>query len=90
MVMKISKEIKTTMGDLFVLGEGTLYPALKRLEDKKLLEFYWEKVDKKDLKRKYYKITKDGISELKSKLESWKSINLLIEKFLIKGILNND
>jgi len=81
---ELGKEIKNTTGEYYELGEGTMYLALKRLEDKGFISSYWEKIDQKKMKRKYYKITDDGEEELKSKLESWQAINILINKFLCK------
>lgn len=87
---EISKEIRDITNDSCQLGEGTLYPALKRLEDKNYLETYWEQVEGKDVKRKFYRATKSGLLQLKIKLESWRQINTLIEKSLIKGVFSNE
>ncbi|WP_347460471.1 PadR family transcriptional regulator [Clostridium sp. DMHC 10] len=35
----IAKKIKDYTNSLYEMGEGTLYPALKRLEEKKFFEF---------------------------------------------------
>ncbi len=87
---EIAKEIKDMTNNSYQISEGTLYPALKRMEDKKFLESFWEFVGEKDLKRKYYKITKEGTIELQSKLDSWRVINNLIEKSLLKGVINSE
>jgi DNA-binding PadR family transcriptional regulator len=79
---EIGKEIRKSAGDYYELGEGTMYIALKRLEDKEFASSYWEKIPQKNIRRKYYKITKKGEIELKSKLESFKAIYVLINKFL--------
>lgn len=50
--------------------EGTLYPALKKLENLKLVESYW--VESNDgPKRKYYKLTDKGRLVLEYQRQEW-------------------
>lgn len=50
--------------------EGTLYPALKKLENMKLVESYWQ--DSTDgPKRKYYKLTDKGKLVLNDQKNEW-------------------
>ncbi|MPQ33981.1 PadR family transcriptional regulator [Clostridium estertheticum] len=79
---EIAKQIKKLAKNSLEIGEGTLYPALKRLEEKKYLESYWVSIGGKN-NRKYYKTTKDGILELKRKLESLDIINDLIKELIL-------
>ncbi len=81
---ELGKEIKSTTGEYYELGEGTMYLALKRLEDKGFISSYWEKIPQKNMKRKYYKLTNEGQFELELKLRSWQAINILINTFLHK------
>jgi PadR family transcriptional regulator, regulatory protein PadR len=54
----------------FELKEGSLYPALHRLERQKLLSSYW--VDSEEgRRRKYYKITAAGERMLAERREEW-------------------
>jgi PadR family transcriptional regulator, regulatory protein PadR len=78
---EITKKIKTFTNSLYEMGEGTLYPALKRLEEKKFLTSYWGEADKGG-RRKYYSITEEGRKELTHKLNNWKVINSLINDCL--------
>jgi PadR family transcriptional regulator PadR len=78
---EIAKKIKEYTNNMYEMGEGTLYPALKRLEEKQFLTSYWGETDKGG-RRKYYKITIDGQNELKEKLESWEVISHLISECL--------
>lgn len=54
--------------DMTGLPSGTVYPALRRLEDTGLVESKWEKhqIAQKELRppRKYYELTKDGEAAL--------------------------
>lgn len=53
------------------LKEGSLYPALHKLEREKLLESYWTECDGR--RRKYYRLTAAGRSLLEKRREEWKS-----------------
>ena len=58
------------------MGQGTLYPALKRLEKKEFLESYWNESEN-GMKRKFYTITDKGkkIAEESELLGECNSIN---------------
>jgi DNA-binding PadR family transcriptional regulator len=55
----------------FDLKEGSLYPALHRLERRKLLRSFWREADGR--RRKYYELTKAGQAELAARKKSWLS-----------------
>ena len=63
------KELRKKSQDVFEFQEGTLYPILHSLEEKNLIESYWDNSTSK--KRKYYSITKDGKKQLAKKKEEW-------------------
>jgi PadR family transcriptional regulator, regulatory protein PadR len=67
---ELVKEMELRSGNTLEVKEGTLYPALHKLEEKGLIESYWEE-QMKGPARKYYKITKDGQSILQSKTKEW-------------------
>lgn len=75
---EIAKRIKEKSGDLYSLGEGTLYPALQRLEKKELIKSYWGDSETGG-RRKYYKITENGNKELVEKLSQWDVLTELIK-----------
>ena len=70
--------------NVFMLQEGTLYPILHTLEEKKLISSYWDNTCTK--KRKYYSITKNGKKYLKEKKEEWKIFTGGVSK-VIGGVL---
>jgi DNA-binding PadR family transcriptional regulator len=78
---EITKKIKDYTNAAYEMGEGTLYPALKRLEEKNLLISYWGDTDKGG-RRKYYKITNEGKKALEEKIKNWELINHLINECL--------
>jgi PadR family transcriptional regulator PadR len=57
----------------FELKEGSLYPALHRLERQKLLVANWEEADGR--RRKYYKLTAAGKKALAAKRKEWKQFS---------------
>ena len=54
----------------FELKEGSLYPALHRLERQKLLASYWEETDE-GRRRKFYRLTPAGRRGLDERREEW-------------------
>ncbi|MFP3918060.1 PadR family transcriptional regulator [Lysinibacillus telephonicus] len=72
------KTLKENSNELYNMSEGTLYPALKRLEKKEWLISYWENSESGG-RRKYYTITEDGRKELLKKLREWGKISDLIK-----------
>lgn len=78
---EMTKKLRVLSEDAYHMNEGTLYPALKRLETKDCVVSYWQ--DSFDGgRRKYYTITDTGRKVLTDKLRSWKQINQLIDKTL--------
>jgi PadR family transcriptional regulator, regulatory protein PadR len=75
------KKLKESSDDLYNMSEGTLYPALKRLEKNEWVTSYWNETDKGS-RRKYYRITERGIEELSAKLKDWQAVHRLIDKTL--------
>ncbi|MBK1812354.1 helix-turn-helix transcriptional regulator [Clostridium sp. YIM B02505] len=74
---EIAKKLKEKSNELYSMGEGTLYPALQRLEKKELIHSYWSSSEIGG-RRKYYSITAAGRKKLSQKLSEWDSLNRLI------------
>lgn len=64
------------------LNQGTLYPALVRLEQKGLIKGSWGKTDS-NREAKYYSITKSGQRELTRQAERWRRLAGLVDKLLL-------
>ena len=75
---EIAKKLKEKSNDLYSMGEGTLYPALQRLEKKHFTKSYWLDLESGG-RRKYYIITEHGKKELIEKLNQWDILNNLIK-----------
>ncbi|WP_445491305.1 PadR family transcriptional regulator [Niallia sp. 03133] len=72
------KTLKENSNDIYTMSEGTLYPALKRLEKHEWIQSYWENSELGG-RRKYYRIADSGKKELSRKLGEWRKVNDLIK-----------
>ena len=66
----------------FTLNQGTLYPALVRLEQKGWIKGAWQKTEH-GRDAKYYAITKPGSRALGQQTERWRRLAGLVEKLLL-------
>jgi len=78
----IAKRIVALSGDVLAVGQGSLYPALHRLEQQGWIRADWKE---SDLGRnaKFYGLTRDGKRQLERELASWSrlssAVSLLIQ-----------
>lgn len=80
---EIIKYLEEESNKYYSLKEGSLYPILYRLEDKKLIEsFRKDYMEERKIPRKYYRITTLGIAELKQYLDIWNDFLLNTKKIL--------
>ncbi len=68
---EITQTVAERSNGYFELKEGSLYPALHRMERQKLLRASWREADGR--RRKYYELTDAGRAELAARKESWLS-----------------
>lgn len=68
---QIAKEIKARSGDVLDFKEGTLYPALHKLEKEDLIEAYTATVEGRE--RRYYRLTEAGSRELTRQRQAWRT-----------------
>jgi transcriptional regulator len=64
------------------LNQGTLYPALVRLEQKGWIKGTWQKTDN-NRDAKYYAITKTGRRALGKQTERWRRLAGLVDRLLL-------
>ena len=79
---QIIKELGRRSEGYFKLKEGTLYPALYRLERAGLIQGKWQMLSG-GRQRRYYHITEKGYSTLAEKTNQWRNflvaMNLIIQ-----------
>jgi PadR family transcriptional regulator len=66
------------------LNQGTLYPALVRLEQKGWIKGRWQKTES-NRDAKYYAITKSGERALAKRAQSWRRLAGLVDKLLLES-----
>ena len=77
-------EIVKTLGEkasFLNLEQGTVYPLLRRLEKRKLLESEWN-YDNPTKPKKYYKLTADGKMALQMMTETWSVLSDELRRLL--------
>ncbi len=70
---EITKKVFALTDGSVQLKEGSLYPALHKLEKQELIEGYWVKQDYGKPDRKYYRITDKGLKAVEEEKDKWKS-----------------
>jgi PadR family transcriptional regulator PadR len=66
----------------FSLNQGTLYPALVRLEQKGWIKGSWQTTEA-NREAKYYAMTKAGLRALEQQTEKWRRLSALVDKLLL-------
>ncbi|WP_100065352.1 PadR family transcriptional regulator [Miniphocaeibacter massiliensis] len=61
--------------------EGTIYPILLRLEKKSLIVADYRESEVGP-RRKYYKITPEGLKQLKVFYENWEELSVIVDKII--------
>ena len=69
----ISSRIQQMSSDLLRVEEGSLYPALHRMEQDGWISSEWGTTDS-NRRARFYKLTKVGQKQLEQELESWSRI----------------
>jgi transcriptional regulator len=64
------------------LNQGTLYPALVRLEQRGWIKGAWRRTEA-NREAKYYRITKAGVRALHKQTERWRRLAGLVDKLLL-------
>jgi len=77
----IAARIQQISKDLLQLNQGTLYPALLRLEQRGWITSKWG-VSENNRKAKYYSLTRVGRKQLEAEAESWDRMSTMINRVL--------
>lgn len=78
---QIVKELEERSNGYFRFKEGTLYPALHRLEKDKLIRGRWQKLPNGQ-ERRYYYMTKTGQRALAKKLAAWQDFSTAVRAII--------
>jgi PadR family transcriptional regulator PadR len=77
----ISQRIQQISKDYFQLQQGSLYPALHRLENRGWLAADWRATDT-GRDAKFYKLTAKGRKQLEAEMESWERMSQAVALIL--------
>ncbi len=77
----IAQRVQQVSEDLLRLNQGTLYPALLRLEQRGWISSKWG-VSENNRKARYYSLTKRGKKQLAAEAESWERMAAIIARLL--------
>src|SRR5687768_15903608 len=78
----ISVRIRELSQDVLDVNQGSLYPALQRLEQKGWVESEWQ-VTENNRQAKYYSLTREGKKAIQAETSSWRrfatAVDMVIE-----------
>ncbi len=77
----IAQRVQQVSEDLLKLNQGTLYPALLRLEQRGWISSKWG-ASENNRKAKYYSLTRAGRKQLLAETESWGRMTALMARLL--------
>src|SRR5262245_29145940 len=80
----IASRLQQVSEDLLNLNQGTLYPALVRLEQQGSIKGAWATTEN-NREAKYYSITPAGLKALQRETQRWRRLAGLVEKLLQGG-----
>jgi transcriptional regulator len=81
----ITERIEQWSESVLQLGQGTLYPALYRLEAQGLIRSEW-RVTENNRRARYYSLTRDGRRQLSQELAQWRRMSRAIDLVLDAAI----
>lgn len=82
----IAREIQRRSESALQFGEGTLYPALRAMENDGLVQGNWQ-TPPRGPARKEYTLTEKGIRELEKRVQEWKRLTAAVDA-VIGGTAN--
>jgi len=77
----IAMRIQQLSEDLLQLNQGTLYPALLRLEQRGWIVSKWG-ASENNRKAKFYSLTRSGRKQLEEEAEDWARMSAMINRML--------
>jgi len=80
----VSKRIRQMSDDVLEVNQGSLYPALHRLEDRGLIRAEWG-VSDEGRRAKFYTLTRAGREHFVEERESWELFQAAVQRVLAAG-----
>jgi PadR family transcriptional regulator, regulatory protein PadR len=77
----VSERIEQVTQGVFVVGPGSLFPALHRLAENGWIEGKWEQLEK-GRRAKFYALTPSGRAQLAKEKRRWLKVNTAVNQVL--------
>jgi PadR family transcriptional regulator PadR len=77
----IARRIEQISGNQLALNQGTLYPALLKLEQMGWITSKWG-ASENNRRARYYSISRSGRTRLKAESKSWSRTSAIVSRFL--------
>ena len=77
----VSERLQQISSDALQVGQGSLYPALHRIERKGWINARWSLTDN-NRKAKYYELTRSGRKQLKDETAAWDELAAVVARVL--------
>lgn len=77
----ISQRVQQLSSDVLEVNQGSLYPALQRLEKAGLVTSHWDTTEN-NRRARYYRLTASGRRALGEEIESWRRFATALEAVL--------
>jgi PadR family transcriptional regulator PadR len=77
----VARGLQQLTDDVLQIEEGSLYPALHRMERRGWVESEWG-LSENNRRAKYYKLTPDGRKQLRAETSTWSAFSLAVSKVL--------
>ena len=74
----IAKRIQAASGDVLQIKQGSLYPALHRLEHQGLIKAEW-RTNETGREARFYTLTRTGRAQLQAELDQWDRLSAAID-----------
>jgi transcriptional regulator len=79
----VAARLQQVSGDSLILNQGTLYPALVRLEQQGSIKGAWGKTES-NREAKFYSISPTGEKELVKETQRWRRLSGLVDRLLLE------
>jgi transcriptional regulator len=77
----LARQIEQVSDNLIELNQGSVYPALQRLQQQGWIAAEWGQSET-NRRAKFYSLTSAGRKQLRTEVESWQRTALLVQRFL--------
>jgi PadR family transcriptional regulator PadR len=77
----VSERVQQMSSDVLQIQQGSLYPALHRLERRGWIKAHWG-TSENNRRAKFYELTKSGHRQLEAEKDAWKKLTAAVAQVL--------